>query len=504
MGEFPLPFCPRLSSLFPNSSKIVLSEKFRRQLCQEAERWLREGIIDGSTYEKLAHRYQFSDLDRVASNRFTALLMGLGGILMGLGTLIFVAANWEAWSRFSRLILLLSLFFSVNGTGFYLWRKPTMPRSYRQLGQGLLLLGAIVFGANMVLMSQLFGDRGNVYELFLAWGLGVALVSASLRLTSLGVLAAILLQIGYWIGRSSSSIAPEWSWGQIIIEHMPLVGCFLLIPLAYWCRSPALFGLGAIAVMSSFLANLLRFQGWALELAIGLPPALFWAYRDRLWQWGRWRGLSSVLESRFRAIARRLAVLFLSAVLYIFSFNIWNYLKLGNLDFDRWQSLRAFIVDIAIVSALTLLGWLQLRSPDDSTGGSPETRDRFQSGQAVNNQTVAALILPIGILVCWHLHVAPIALLGTIAMNIMLFLFSISLVRDGLAAGIRRTFWGGTLLLSLSIVSRMLEYNTGLLLKSLVFVLCGVGAIVAGLAFEQTLKKSQPLSIPPSSQEEDP
>ncbi|RMG13554.1 MAG: hypothetical protein D6728_04530, partial [Cyanobacteria bacterium J055] len=301
-----------------------------------------------------------------------------------------------------------------------------------------------------------------------------------------------------------SSIAPEGSWGKAIVEHMPLVGLFVFIPLAYWCRSPAIFGLGAIAAMTSFLANLLRFQGWAIELAIALPPALFWAYRDRLWQFGRWRHLTSVLEGRFRAIARRLAVLFLSAVLYVFSFNIWHYLKLGNLDFDRWQSLRAFIVDIAIVGALTLLGWLQLRSPGDSTGGSPETQDRFQQWRAVNSPTVAALILLVGTLLFWHLHVAPIPLFGTISMNIMLFLFSISLVRDGLAAGVRRTFWGGTLLLSLSIVSRMLEYNTGLLLKSFVFVLCGVGAIVAGLAFEQTLKKSKPLSIPPSSQEEAP
>lgn len=482
----------------------MLSEKFRRQLRREAERWLREGTIDRSTYEKLGDRYQFFDLESAANNRFTAFLMGLGGILMGVGTIIFVAANWEAWSRFSRLILLLSLFFSVNATGFYLWRKPTMPRSYRQLGQGLLLLGAIVLGANMALMSQLFGDRGNLYELFLAWGLGVALVSASLRLTSLGVLAAILLQIGYWIGLSPSSIAAEWSWGNAIVEHMPLVGLFLFIPLAYWCRSPSIFGLGAIATMTSFLANLLRFQGWALELAIGLPPALFWAYRQSLWQWGRWRSLSSVLEGRFRAIARRLAILFLSTVLYVFSFNIWNYLKLGNLDFDRWQSLRSTSVDIAIVGALTLLGWLQLRSPRDPDGISSETRDRVQQWQAVNSPTVAALILLIGTLVFWHLHVAPIALLGTISMNIMLFLFSISLIQDGLAAGVRRTFWGGTLLLSLNIVSRMLEYQTGLLLKSLVFVLCGVGAIVAGLAFEQTLKKSQPLSIPHSSEEEAP
>jgi hypothetical protein len=40
-------------------------------------------------------------------------------------------------------------------------------------------------------------------------------------------------------------------------------------------------------------------------------------------------------------------------------------------------------------------------------------------------------------------------------------------------------------LLILGIISRMLEYNTGLLAKSIVFALCGIGVIGAGLWFER-------------------
>lgn len=474
----------------------MVSEKFRRQLRQEAEQWLHEGTIDRSVYEKIADRYQFSDLESAARNRFIAILMGLGGILMGLGTIIFVAANWEAWSRFSRLILLLGLFLGVNATGFYLWRKSTPPRSYQNLGQGLLLLGALILGANMALMSQLFNQSGNLYELFLVWGLGVALMSFSLRLKSLGVLAAILLQVGYWLGLSQSSIAWEWSWGKLMIEHMPLVVLFFLISLAYWCRSRAIFGLAVIAVMTSFFANVLRFEGWMLELAIGLPPAFFWGYTEKIWRFERSRGSSSPLDMQFQSIARRLSTLFISLVLYIFSFNFWTDFNLGQLSLDQWQSWRYIIVDISILSALTVLGWLQLRSPEIDWD--------FWQKQWINSLTISAFIVISGSLVFWHLHVYSIAGFGTIAFNIMLFLFSISLIRDGLAWGDRRTFWGGTFLFSLGIVSRMLEYNTGLLLKSLVFVLCGVGVMVAGLAFEQNVKKSKHLSIPNSSQEEAP
>jgi uncharacterized membrane protein len=474
----------------------MVSEKFRRQLRQEAEHWWQEGLIDRSAYEKIADRYQFSELENAARNRFTAILMGLGGILMGLGTIIFVAANWEAWSRVSRLILSIGLFLSVNATGFYLWRKPIPPKSYQSLGQSLLLLGALILGANMALMSQLFNQSGNLYELFLVWGLGVALMSFSLRLQSLGVLAAILLQIGYWIGFFRGSIAPEWSWGKAMVEHMPLVFIFLLIPLAYWCRSRAIFGLSAIAVMTSFLANVLRFEGWMLELAIGLPPALFWGYTQRIWRFERSRRSASPLDGQFQSIARRLSTLFLGLILYTFSFHFWTNFKLGQLNLEQWESLRYLIVDLSILSALTVLGWLQLRSP--------EMNWDFLQKRWINSLTISAFIVISGSLAFWHLHVYSIAVFSTILFNVMLFLLAISLVRDGLAWGDRRTFWGGTFLLSLGIVSRMLEYDTGLLLKSLVFVLCGVGVMIAGLAFEQNIKKSKHLSLPNPSQEETP
>lgn len=472
----------------------MVSEKFRRQLRQEAEQWWQDGIIDRSAYERIADRYQFSDIDSAAGNRFTAILMSLGGILMGLGTLIFVAANWDAWSRGGRLILLLSLFIGVNATGFYLWRNPTSPQAYQKIGQGLLLLGALILGANMALMSQLFHQSGNLYELFLAWGLGVAFMAFNLRLTSLGILAAILLQVGYWIGLSQSAIASVGSWGKVAIEHMPLLGLFLLIPLSYCCRSKAIFGLSTIAVMTSFFGNLLQFKGWALTLAIGLPPALFWGYSDRLWRFQRSRRSTSPLSRQFRAIARRLSTVFVSLVLYGFSFNVWKYFQLGQLTLEQWQLLQTFTFDIVVLSGFALLGWIQLK-PIRKNG-------KFWSNSSVNSLTMAALIVFSGSLIFWHLHVSPIVIFGTIAFNTMLFLLAIGLVRDGLLLGDRSTFWGGIFLLSLGIVSRMLEYNTGLLLKSLVFVLCGVGVMLAGLAFEQNLKKSKSLSILNSSQEE--
>jgi uncharacterized membrane protein len=143
-----------------------MSDKFRRQLRQEVEQWHSEGLIDQTVYEQLGDRYKFNDLEASASNRFIIILLGLGSVLLGLGIITFVAANWQAWARELKVTLLLSGFIGINTAGFYLWRRSNA-QWQRSLGQALLLLGALAFGANIALMSQLFHQSGQVYQLYL-------------------------------------------------------------------------------------------------------------------------------------------------------------------------------------------------------------------------------------------------------------------------------------------------------------------------------------------------
>jgi uncharacterized membrane protein len=97
----------------------MVSDKFRHQLRREAQVWRDEGLIDAGQYQHLAQRYQFTQLDTTARNRFVAILVGLGSVLIGLGVITFVAANWQELPRAVKVMLLLSLFIGVNVTGFY-------------------------------------------------------------------------------------------------------------------------------------------------------------------------------------------------------------------------------------------------------------------------------------------------------------------------------------------------------------------------------------------------
>jgi uncharacterized membrane protein len=459
----------------------MVSEKFRYQLRQEVIRWQAEGLIDEELYAELARRYQFADLADSARNRFVAILIGLGSVLLGLAAITFVAANWQVLSKSLKVLLLMSLFAGVNAAGFYLWRPPA-PSWQARLGKGLLLFGSFILGANFALMSQIFHQSGSVYQLFLVWGLGVLAMAYSLRLTFLGILALILTGIGYGSGMMTFLIPGEVSGFQLAIAHMPLLVSLLGIPLAYWCRSRWLFGLSAILIVASLEINLPIFRadfynyspttrGMMSAIAMSLPPALLWAYRDSLWN-------ISLEKLSFDAIARNLSLIFISASLYIFSFHwFWDvspYRTGSKIEPSDWLGL----VDLAFLGALTLWGWWRLGFLTTNTGLWRLER------QSV---LVGAAILISGIVVGWHVGIESLGAIATFIFNLLLFLFAVAFIRRGLATGNRRGFWGGLLLLVLQLASRMLEYETNLLAKAIALFLCGFGIIAAGLWFERYL-----------------
>ncbi|NET59115.1 MAG: DUF2157 domain-containing protein [Symploca sp. SIO2E6] len=465
------------------------SDKFSRQLRQEAEQWRSEGLITASVYEQLAQRYQFSNIETAARNRFVVILIGLGSLLLGLAIITFIAANWQTWSRELKVTLLLGLFVSVNTSGFYLWRRPT-PGWHRRLGQGLLLLGALILGANLALMSQLFHQSGLLYQLFLVWGLGVLTMAYSLRFTWLGILAILLMGSGYGQSLSALTSIGEFFWLRVLVQYMPVLTGLMFIPLAYWCRSSWLFRLGAIAIVYSLEASLIHLglvnsPAWVVASACALPPALLWAYNDSLWV------KHPLPVESFGRIARTLAVSFLSFLFYVLSFH-WIWQTSPILTGEEVSPLPWFVLsNLFVLGAVTIWEWLQLFP---QLGVSLINRSQKVNPPVrglLTNSVVGIMIVTSALITYWHLSISSLPITAVWLFNLLLFLLATGLIREGLSQGQRRLFWGGMMLLTLQIFSRMLEYNIGLLFKSLVLFLCGVGVIAAGVWFEHYIKSGR-------------
>ncbi|MEM7715051.1 MAG: DUF2157 domain-containing protein [Cyanobacteria bacterium P01_A01_bin.68] len=454
----------------------MIIDNFRSKLRKEAQLWRDEGIIQDSVYEQLSQRYQFDSLDNVARDRFIFILMGVGFILVGLGAITFVAANWQAWSREVKLILLLSLFFATNIIGFYLWREPVLDNSGKKrrvrkriFGHGLLLLGGLLLGANMAFMAQTFHISGSDYELFLFWGLGVLVMAYSLCLASLGVFAFVLLNIAYWMGLGElGSSYSDFSLGLLILEHMPILWLLLFVPLAYLCKSRWIFALSTIAFAISLQFNLNRYSTYEVKsFVFALPPALLWSYDDLLFP--------KVNQRWFQSVARNLALLFFSVLFYILSFRgYWEYSSYSSSDINSIPN--SVLLDLGILTVLTIYQWFHLLRPKGN---------RHRQGIDITNIGIGFFVVMAAFAPIGNQIMSGMGFFGIFLFNLLLALLACGMIRQGLESNQRRSFWGGMILLTLQIITRMLEYDTDLLLKSLVFVLCGVAVIGAGLWFER-------------------
>ncbi|CAD5982320.1 hypothetical protein PCC9214_04954 [Planktothrix tepida] len=458
----------------------MVNEKFRRQLRQEAKLWQEEQLIDDSLYQQLATRYQFDHLETAASSRFVMILIGLGSILLGLGVITFVAANWQDWSKAVKVILLLSLFIGVNAAGFYLWKQPSdsfQVGRKRRLGEGLLLFGALILGANIALMGQIFHQSGSPYELFLVWGIGVLVMSYSLQLTSLGFLGLLLYGIGYWTGTSNLFSQQEFSILHLVLEHTPLIAGFLFISLAYWCQSRVLFVMTLLILIPALQISIIPLfnsdlpQGLLFAFLFIFTPALLWGYDDTLWP--------NVDSRCFQPLARTLSIIMLAVLFFSLSFNgFWN--NFPSTDSNDLIPISNFVlIDFVFFLGILFLEWFQLVKP---TAIHPN-KWGFDSITSV----IVGFLGLTGLICFWHLQIHTMPEIATFLFNVQMFLLATGLIRIGLAQTQRFAFWGGMILLVSQIMSRTFEYNTELILKAFVFTLCGVGVIVAGLWFERHL-----------------
>lgn len=505
------------------------SESFRRQLRKEAAQWRTESLISAEQWQQLSERYDLEELDADANDRFVSLLLIIGGLLLGIGVITFVAANWQAIPRYLKVLLLLFLLVGVNSAGFYLWRSPSphelssqtetrrsrrdRQRWQQRLGHGLFIFGALVLGASLALMGQMFHQAGSAFGLCLFWGVGVLAMAYGLQLVSLGVIAVILFSIGFWTVVVDTSVLVEGSILLRLCQGMPLVVGALFLPLAYQRQSRVLFAFTAIGVASSFEAIVASIGdrvgdtgGVLWAIALSLPIVLLWAYHDSFWELvgqrlpipmlqrqlgGTEATVPDQTESdseatsrrRFQPVARAIAFLWLSLTVYGLSFNLWidSSLPVDETLSERFAVFLPLLTNpnVLILGGLAIAFWVHLGWPRISN----QWRLTLTDGVILLFNGLMTL------LIIWHGTFSSIGVFGTLVFNILLFLLAAGAVREGLSRGDRKQFWVGLVLMILHLLSRVFEYNTGLLVKSLAFLLCGIAVMVIGLWFERYVRR---------------
>jgi uncharacterized membrane protein len=207
------------------------------------DRWRSAGLIDDASAERI-RAWESLQPDGHAS-RFGRFVFGFGGLLLGAGVLLFVAANWPMVSPWGRFTLLAASIAGLHAAGAI-----TRSRS-EALAMTLHAVGTAALGGGIFLAGQVFNLAEHWPEGFLLWAAGAAVALWLLRDWPQAVWLAAL---------APAWLISEWITTELFGPVRPgvLLAAVFVLALAYvaavgpdrdatWRRGVAL--LGALALL---------------------------------------------------------------------------------------------------------------------------------------------------------------------------------------------------------------------------------------------------------------
>lgn len=222
-------------------------------------RWTEAGLLDAEA----AGRIRQWEQDHVGEPgvRWPArLALTLGGLMLGAGILLFVAAHWDALSPGGRFALMLLLVGGFHLAGAAAAGAPAFSAA-------LHACGTVALGGGIFLTGQIFHLQAHWPGGLLLWAFGAWAGWVLLRQWPQGALAALLTPAwlaGEWIARSGSLGAGVAGAGLVLLS------------MAYLGAEP---GDGPIAVPRPMRRALVWLGGVALvPAALWLVSAEWWAY----------------------------------------------------------------------------------------------------------------------------------------------------------------------------------------------------------------------------------
>jgi uncharacterized membrane protein len=428
-----------------------MSAKFRAALRNELPIWVQQEIVSEDAAKRISSTYQLDNLKAESSNLLSAVIFTIGALLLGGGLISFVAANWEAIPTPFKLILLFTALLSFHLVGYWLWHST----NWRRLGHALIFCGCLVFGANLGLVAQIFHVSNNWYAGFGAWALGSLVMAWAVRSWIIGVLVLVTSFL-WFLGLQNDGT--DWA-----TSAYPLMLAVSLLPLAWIIRSRVLYTgtlLGSIAAASVLAGNYGSSRQLLLTMAAG--GMFIWAlgqlHRASLWR------------PEFANITSGLGLIVLTVTAYIWSFHwLWSPPAQFGTMWSSWA-----IVFFALSLAASLV--VQRR-------GRPSQLWLTAGGVVVGGILCASALLA-------GESVANGEFLFTVTSNLAALLLGALMITLSLMDERRAAFWFGSLYLVLLILSRFLEYETSLLVKSAAFLACGVAVIFAGISYERYLRRT--------------
>jgi uncharacterized membrane protein len=130
-------------------------------------RWQSVGILDENTAAAI-RAYEVAQAKPSGRQWQVLLALILGGILLGAGVLLFVAAHWDKVSPLGRMFLVLSVLVFLHGLGLLVGER------FAGFATAMHAVGTVSAGAAIALVGQIFNMQEHWPSAVLLWALCAA------------------------------------------------------------------------------------------------------------------------------------------------------------------------------------------------------------------------------------------------------------------------------------------------------------------------------------------
>jgi uncharacterized membrane protein len=175
---------------------------YKDRVKQDLDRWIGAGLVDAGKRDAI-----LATLPQARRMDAATALAWVGGVLLGIAIIAFVAANWDFTPKVARFALLLVAFLGLAAGAAWAAQKvqPT-------LSNILLTIAALVFAASIGLTGQIFDIAGDPRSAAYGAGVGAFALAAAGRSTGAALAGLIFIAFGDFTDRQwfsgSESEAP--------------------------------------------------------------------------------------------------------------------------------------------------------------------------------------------------------------------------------------------------------------------------------------------------------
>jgi uncharacterized membrane protein len=243
----------------------VRERAFLKRLQAELPGWVARGWLSPENSRAI--------LDEVAARAaspagFLASALGvLGAVLLGAGVITFFAANWGLIPKAAKLALLFGALWAAHAAAGWMLARDRASR----IGQALLLLGVMLFGANIMLIAQIYHIDAHYPDGVLTWALGALL--AGWLLHSQPAMTAALALAALWTAMEGFDFERTLHWPYLLF----LLAALPAVVLRRWPAALQVALAGLLLWSAQALTSVHRWGAFALPSLVQLYFLLYLA-----------------------------------------------------------------------------------------------------------------------------------------------------------------------------------------------------------------------------------